>query len=183
LASADLAKVPLFSLTPDLVTGIPAIDEQHGDLFDIANEVVAAADGSLHPDLFDLALSFLVGYTTYHFAAEETVMAKVDYPGRSHHAYVHNRLREEVVAIIFNVRKQGPAEHSKADIVHLLEDWVVLHVREADRQFARFVRDQHIDVGTLILPTVESLKTCGAIDIDFDERFATGVAGLRSAQR
>jgi hemerythrin len=170
-------------LTPDLLTGIPTLDEQHGDLLDIANEVVAAADGRLHPDLFDLALSFLVGYTTYHFAAEETVMAKVAYPGHGHHAQVHDRLREQVVAILFRVRNQGPTQQSKSDVMRLLEDWVVLHVRESDREFAHFVRDQHIDVATLILPTVESLKTCGAIDLDFDERFATGVAGLRSAQR
>jgi hemerythrin len=175
--------MPLFSLTPDLVTGIKAIDEQHCDLFDIANEVLAASEADLHPDLFEQALSFLVGYTIYHFAAEETVMAKVDYPGRSYHADVHNRLRDEVGSIVSRVRKQGPTQRSKADIVCLLEDWVVLHVRESDREFARFVREQKIDLTTLTLPTVDSLKSGGAIAIDFDERFATGVVGLRLQRR
>jgi hemerythrin-like metal-binding protein len=175
--------MPFFSLTPDLVTGIKVIDEQHGELLDIANEVVAASDHALHPDLFDLALSFLVGYTAYHFAAEELVMAKVGYPGHSHHADIHNRLREKVVAIVVRVRRQGPNQQSKTDMVQLLEDWVVLHVRESDREFARFAREQLIDLSAVTLPTVNALKCCGSLAIDFDERFATGIAGLRSGQR
>jgi hemerythrin len=177
-----MAAMELFSLTPNLVTGIPAIDEQHGELFDIANEVVAASQASLHPELFDLALSFLVGYTAYHFAAEETVMAKVGYPGAGAHASVHNRLRERVVTIVLRVRRQGPTEQSQADIVHLLEDWVVVHVQESDRAFARFVREQSIELSLLTLPTIESLKCCGSLAIDFDERFVAGVAALRSAR-
>jgi hemerythrin len=169
-----------FSLTPDLVTGIPAIDEQHGELFDLANEVVMASDERLHPALFDLALTFLIGYTSYHFAAEEKVMAKVEYPGHPEHADVHTRLREEVLSILSRVRQQGPNAQSKHDVVRLLEDWVVRHVREADREFAAFVRQSAIDVQTIAPPTVESLKSCGAIAADFDERFAGGVSGLHS---
>lgn len=172
-----------FSLTPDLVTDIPAIDEQHAELFDIANEVVTAAQARLHPELLDLALSFLVGYTAYHFAAEEAVMAQVGYPGARAHASVHNRLRETVVDIVLRVRRQGPSESSQFDIVRLLEDWVVVHVRESDRAFARFVRERSIQVSLLALPTIEALKACGALAIDFDERYGAGLAALRSASR
>ena len=172
-----------FSLTPDLVTGIPAIDEQHGELFDIANEVVLASDEKLHPALFDLALTFLIEYTSYHFAAEEIVMARVEYPGHAQHADGHTRLREEVLSILSRVRQQGPSQQSKHEVVRLLEDWVVRHVREADRDFAHFVRERSIDVRTLSLPTIESLKDSGALAMDFDERFAHGVAALRSCCR
>jgi hemerythrin-like metal-binding protein len=178
-----MAAMEPFSLTPNLVTGITAIDEQHGELFDIANEVVVASQASLHPELFDVALSFLVGYTAYHFAAEETAMAQAGYPGGGAHASVHGQLREKVVDIVLRVRRQGPTQQSQADIVSLLEDWVVVHVRESDRAFARFVRERSIDVSRLTLPTIESLKSCGSLALDFDERFAGGVAALRSAQR
>lgn len=171
----------MFCLTPELFTGIPAIDEQHGELFDIANEVVRAADGSLHPHLFHLALDFLVGYTIYHFAAEELVMDKLAYPERARHAVIHGGLRDEVLAMLSRVREQGPSRQSRADVVRLFEDWVVSHVREADRDLARFVREQPMDLSTLTVPTVASLKRCGAIADGFDERFAEGGAGLRSA--
>lgn len=174
--------MPPFTLTPNLMTGIPVIDQQHGELFDIANEVMAASQTSMHPDLFDLALSFLVGYTAYHFAAEEAVMAKIGYPGATAHSSVHDRLRGEVASIVLRVQRQGPSQQSQSDITRLLEDWVVVHVRESDRAFARFVREKSIDVTTLTLPTVESLKCCGSLAIDFDERFAAGVAALQSAR-
>jgi hemerythrin len=180
--SAEILAMRPFSMTPDLVTEIPAIDQQHSELFNLANEVVDVADRQLDPELFRLTLSFLVGYTVYHFAAEEAVMAVVGYDGRGYHASVHARLRAEVADIVARVQQQGPCEESKADIVLLLEDWIMLHVREADRALARFVRAQAIDVKTLTLPTIASLKSCGAVPADFDDRFVGGLAGLRREQ-
>jgi hypothetical protein len=61
----------------------------------------------------------------------------------------------------------------------MLEDWLVYHIREADREMARFIREQPVDVLTLRLPCVQSLKNSGAIPADFDDRIAAGVLGKR----
>jgi hemerythrin len=168
-----------FSLTPDLVTGIPAIDEQHGELLDLANEVVNAAGAGLHPELFDLATSFLAGYAAYHFAAEETVMTDLDYPQRGQHFDTHRRLQREVAFQVAEARANRTGEACKDEIARFLENWIVHHIRVMDRELAEFLRSQTIDLQTLRLPDLQTLKDDGGISADFDDRIAMGAAGMR----
>jgi hemerythrin len=168
-----------FSLTQDLVTGIPAIDEQHGELLDLANEVVNAAGAGLHPELFDLAATFLAGYAAYHFAAEEAIMTDLDYPQRWQHFDNHRRLQREVASQVAEARVNRNCETSKDAIALFLENWIVHHIRVADREMAEFLRGQTIDLRTLRLPDLQTLKDCGGVPDDFDEGIAMGVAGMR----
>ena len=168
-----------FSLTQDLLTGIPAIDEQHGELLDLANEVVNAAGAGLPPEFFDLAATFLAGYAAYHFAAEETVMTDLDYPQRSQHFDSHRRLQREVAAHVAEVRTNRTGEACKNEIALFLENWIVHHIRVADREMAEFLRTQPIDLSKLRLPDLQTLKDDGGISADFDERIAMGAAGMR----
>jgi len=168
-----------FSLTPDLVTGIPAIDEQHGELLDLANEVVNAAGVGLHPELFDLATTFLVGYAAYHFAAEEWVMTDLDYPQRGQHFDNHRRLQREVASYVAEARVSRTCEAGENEIALFIENWIVHHIRVLDREMAAFLRNQTINLQTLRLPDLQTLKDSGGIPDDFDERIATGAAGMR----
>jgi len=169
----------LFSLTQDLVTGIPAIDEQHGELLDLANEVVNAAGADLHPELFDLAATFLAGYAAYHFAAEEKVMTDLDYPQRGQHFDSHRRLQREVASYVAEVRVNQTSEACKDEIALFLENWIVHHIRVVDREMAVFLRSQSIDLRTLKLPDLQTMKDYGGIPADFDDRIALGAAGMR----
>ena len=168
-----------FSLTQDLLTGIPAIDEQHGELLDLANEVVNATGHGLPPELFDLAATFLAGYAAYHFAAEEMVMTHLDYPQRSQHFDSHRRLQREVAAHVAEARMNRTCEACKDEIALFLENWIVHHIRVADREMAEFLRTQTIDLSTLRLPDLQTLKDDGGISADFDERIAMGAVGMR----
>ena len=168
-----------FSLTQDLITGIPAIDEQHGELLDLANEVVNATGAGLHPELFDLAATFLAGYAAYHFAAEEKIMTDLNYPQRGPHFDNHRRLQREVAAHVAQARVNRTCESCKEEIALFLENWIVHHIRVADREMAEFLRSQTIDLRTLRLPDLRTLKDEAGIPSDFDERIAMGVAGMR----
>lgn len=167
-----------FSLTPDLVTGVPAIDEQHGELLDLANEVVNATSDGLPLEFFDLAATFLAGYVAYHFAAEETVMTDLDYPQRWEHFDYHRRLQREVAAHVAERRVNRSCEACKGEVAQFLEDWVVHHIRVVDRELAEFLRTQTLDLATLKLPDVQTLKERGGIPEDFDDRIALGAAGM-----
>jgi hemerythrin-like metal-binding protein len=147
-----------FSLTQDLLTGIPAIDEQHGELLDLANEVVDASGSRLHPDLLNLAATFLAGYAAYYFAAEEWVMTDLNYPQRSEHFDHHRRLQREVAAHVAEVRVNRSCEACKNEIALFLENWIVHHIRVVDREMAEFLRTRTIDLSTLRLPA----STAGA---------------------
>jgi len=168
-----------FSLTQDLVTGIPEIDEQHGELLDLANEVVNAAGAGLHPELFELATTFLAGYVAYHFAAEEKVMTDLDYPERGQHFDEHRQLQREVASHMVAAGLNRTCEACKDEIALLFENWIVHHIRLADREMAEFLRSQAIDLRSLRLPSLQTLKDDVGISIDFDDRIAMGAAGMR----
>jgi hemerythrin len=168
-----------FSLTQDLITGIPAIDEQHGELLDLANEVVTFQAGTMHPELFDQALTFLLGYSAYHFVAEEAVMTELEYPERDRHFDNHRRLQRAVADVVAEARIKGATEACKGEVARFLNDWIVHHIRESDREMATFLRSRPIDPKAITLPDVNSLKSCRALMPDFDEEIAAGVAGLR----
>ena len=169
----------LFSLTQDLLTGIPEIDGQHSELLDLANEVVNAAGVGLHRELFELATTFLAGYAAYHFAAEEKVMTDLDYPLRGQHFDEHRRLQRGVAARVAEARMNRTCEACKDKVAQFLGDWIVHHIRVADREMAEFLRSQAIDLRTLRLPSFQTLKDYGGIATDFDERIAMGAAGMR----
>jgi hemerythrin len=168
-----------FTLTSDLLTGIRAIDEQHGELLDLANEVVDMPEGQLHPELFGLALTFLVGYAAYHFAAEEMVMTDLEYPERGQHFDLHRHLQRSVAALAAEARIKGATRACQSEVASFLDDWIVHHIRESDREMAQFLRAQPIDLQALTLPDIQTLKRYGAIAIDFDDRIASGIAGMR----
>jgi hemerythrin len=168
-----------FSLTQDLVTGIAAIDEQHGELLDLANEAVNAAGAGLHAELFDLATTFLAGYVAYHFAAEERVMTDLDYPQRWQHFDNHRRLQREVASYVAEARVNRTCAACESEIASFFENWIVHHIRVEDRELAEFLRSQTIDLQTLRLPDLQTLKDCGGIPDDFDARIAMGAAGMR----
>lgn len=169
-----------FSLTQDLLTGIPAIDEQHGELLDLANEVVNAAGSGLHPELFNLAATFLAGYAAYHFAAEERVMTDLNYPQRWQHFDNHRRLQREVAAHVAEASVNRTCEACKDEIALFLENWIVHHIRVADRELAVFLRSQTIDLQALRLADLQSLKDDGGIPANFDDMIAMGAAGMRA---
>jgi hemerythrin-like metal-binding protein len=169
-------------LTADLITGIPALDAQHRDLLTLANEVVYAPDNDVDPDVFNLAVSFLQSYIVYHFAAEETLMTELGYPDRELHFDLHGRLQRKVAELADRVRQVGVSRALRAEVSLMLEDWLVYHIRESDREMARFIREQPVDVATLTLAGVESLKNNGAIPADFDDRIAAGILGKRLAE-
>ena len=169
-------------LTADLITGIPALDAQHRDLLALVNEVVYAPEEDVDPDVFTLAVTFLQGYIVYHFAAEEAFMTELGYPQRNLHFDLHGRLQRKVAELAYTVRQAGVSRAVRAEVSLMLEDWLVYHIREADREMARFIRAQPVDVLTLTLPCVQSLKNSGAIPADFDDRIAAGILGKRDVE-
>jgi len=113
------------------------------------------------------------------FAAEEAVMTDLDYPLRGQHFDRHRELQQSVGNLMAEARVKGATPACQCEIARFLNDWIVHHIRESDREMAQFLRTQPIDLEALILPDIRTLKLCGAIPIDFDDKFAAGTAGMR----
>ncbi len=105
-------------------------------------------------------------------------MFQRSYNRRRFHAAFHDHIRREAHDIAARLGREGLFDETRQAIFFLLEDWVVYHVADADRELALYL-SEHAPAGLPArLPDIRPLKAAGALSPDFDERVLVGVAGL-----
>jgi diguanylate cyclase (GGDEF)-like protein/hemerythrin-like metal-binding protein len=126
-AAAEVMPAPLvWSVAHEV--GILEIDEQHGRLVELLNQLTdALRNGEVH----DAALQEVVRYTKFHFATEERLMRNLRYDGAAAHRDMHQRLLEDLNGLCLD-----GAGLSVSLIVRYLREWLLRHVDGADRDLA-----------------------------------------------
>lgn len=122
--------------------GIQEIDEQHQVLVGMINELyvsMAQKDGS---EKIGAILSRLVDYTKIHFAVEECLMRMFNYPGYEPHKRIHDALVERVGELVGKYQK-GDGQVS-VELLFLLKDWLLDHIKEKDTDYAPFLIKQGV---------------------------------------
>jgi len=130
----------MLSWFDELATGIHEIDDQHRELLqNIACLDEATRSGNLQRSL-DI-LSYLEGYTSNHFASEERHMASIGYPRLAEHRSLHVAFLREFQ------RRRALYEANRSlasltlDLSDWLSAWLLDHVRGADADMARHLRE------------------------------------------
>jgi hemerythrin len=157
-----------FELTPELETGNVDIDAHHQTLFAMANEIMFSEELAQSQGLFRRAVTFLVSYLEYHFASEELAMLQGSYNRRRFHSAFHDHIRREAQDIASRMNHDAHFEETRRAIFFLLEDWIVYHVADSDRQLATYL-GEHSPKGTPArLPDIRPLRDAGAMAPGFD---------------
>lgn len=113
--------------------GHDEIDAQHQQLFKLVNTVLAAKD---KVTLTACAMA-LFQYTREHFAHEEALMKRLDYPAMATHQTQHESLisrLNEVSARIAN----GTLDHQVLEA--FLTDWLLNHIATSDIKLANYIQ-------------------------------------------
>ena len=121
---------------PALETGLKEVDEQHKQLFDKLNNISAAFRGGSGPDEVFKTVAFLIDYTVMHFATEEELMLKNDYSGYPAHKKAHEDFKATVAELTQKLQKEGPSEDFVVDVTAIIGDWLIGHIRVADKKMA-----------------------------------------------
>ncbi|KAF5050434.1 Bacteriohemerythrin [anaerobic digester metagenome] len=114
--------------------GVAEIDEQHTEMFALANRLCATlqdGDDLVGGSLFKVMLA----YTEYHFATELRLMLQHGYPNRKAHDAEHERL-------VLELRRFGP-EMGDRDVQFLRDffrTWLLEHILEHDKALGAFLR-------------------------------------------
>lgn len=111
------------------------LDQQHQELFDLANAVQAldpnSADkvalGKLFKEFFD--------YMAKHFKEEEAYMQSLDYPLLETHKKFHESIIEGMTKIL--KEKKGVAELQKS-MKMIAKKWLVEHILENDLKIEKW---------------------------------------------
>lgn len=122
-------------------TGIPAIDEEHQQLFRAVNELHAGLAAGHAKEQIGKTLDFLVDYTLQHFKAEEAYMAQNAFVGLKAHQFEHILLVEEV-RLFQKQFHQDPTKVRPIEVARFLGEWLTHHIMNMDMQYATFLRNK-----------------------------------------
>lgn len=125
----------MFEMKDEYLTGIKSIDDEHRELFRIAQEAYAVLSDDFIVDKFDHIVALLERlreYTKIHFAHEEEYMASIQYKRMFTQKIDHNAFIEKLDAIDL---EQIDREQTDAllDILEFLGNWLVEHILEKDK--------------------------------------------------
>jgi hemerythrin len=130
----------LFQWKEDYLVGQPEIDTQHKKLFQLADQLHAAMTAGKGKDVLTKTLGDLVDYTKRHFAAEEKLMQKANYPEYLQHKAYHDKLTAQVVQ--FQTEFAAGKSVVTIQLLQFLKDWLQHHIGETDRKIAAFLSQQ-----------------------------------------
>jgi hemerythrin len=120
-----------------LETGDLVVDQQHRAIHSLFNELESGVDSQAN---VVRGLDFLTEHVLVHFATEEDLMARENYPAglAASHVEQHRQLTEQVRDRVLAYREGRLVD--SALIVEFLREWLTKHVHECDQQLVDFVR-------------------------------------------
>jgi len=104
--------------------GDAEIDEQHQHIFALAARLIDDAETG-QGDVVEI-LADLLTHASYHFAAEEALMASVGYPDLASHRAVHTAFADELMAMAERLRAAAP--DAMQEIAGFVESWIRGHI-------------------------------------------------------
>ncbi len=119
---------------PEYSVGVARIDAQHRKLFDYINELEQAMRKGQGREVLGKVLRNLLAYTREHFATEEELMRRTDFPELAQHKAAHDAFVEK--ALTFERRHTAGELGLTVELVSSLADWVRNHVLGMDQRYA-----------------------------------------------
>lgn len=128
----------LFEWTQEYSVEHAELDRQHQRLFQIINELYAALEAGETKDSVGRTLHALIDYTRSHFAAEESLMLRNNYPGYAAHKQMHDKLLDKVTE--YGLRLNLGEANLAADVLpFLIGDWLMDHITVTDKKYAPYL--------------------------------------------
>lgn len=125
----------MFEMKDEYLTGIKSIDDEHRELFRIAQEAYEIFTNNYIPDKFDHIVALLERlreYTKIHFTHEEEYMESIQYKRMFTQKMEHNTFIEKLDEIDLDQIDRNQTD-ALLDIMEFLEDWLVHHIVEKDK--------------------------------------------------
>lgn len=128
--------MPFITWSKNLETGIDSVDTQHRMLLEILNSVHTAMVEGRESEITN-SFNRLMEYTESHFAHEEDLFTRFNYPFASAHKREHAKLKSEARA---RIAEYQSGSIGMMDILAFLIDWLQDHISTTDKKFGDYLR-------------------------------------------
>jgi len=134
----------MFTWSPEYSVGNGLIDAEHQKLFDLADRLHSAMCRGGGQTVLRGLFNELAQYTRTHFAHEEELMARYDYPRLETHAEIHRQLIARLAKLESDL---GAGKLTVTmETMQFLRDWLEHHIGKTDRLLAQHVREASLAV-------------------------------------
>lgn len=130
--------MPLAKWSEKLEFGLPMIDAQHRQLFELA----ASFAGNGDQIRVMKSLVMLCDYVKNHFRDEESMLEAVDYPDLLAHRQQHKAFRGMLLRLLDGARHLSLDEIA-GEVEYLIFGWFYNHILEVDLAYVPWIKDHH----------------------------------------
>lgn len=123
----------------DLSVGIGNIDEQHDQLFKLMAELDDAIRRNKGTGMIEDSLTVLFNYAQVHFATEEELLTKHNYPEIELHELEHQRFIAKAFSFKERFEEAPNRPGLSLEILEFLSTWVLNHIELTDKRYAAFL--------------------------------------------
>lgn len=117
--------------------GSSQMDHQHEKLFEIINRYAAAMDRKAPRNELSRIFDEVVSFAAYHFADEEAMLARKNYPELARHKLIHEALVKQVSELKQELSNGTAGVESK--IKFFLKTWLTAHIKGIDTKYTPYV--------------------------------------------
>ena len=115
--------------------GIEAIDRDHRRLLELLNELHDAVETGGGREILGKVLDGLILYVSYHFAHEERLLLRVNYPGYERHRRKHLSFTDTVKEVHEGFQS-GASDALPRQVLEFLKNWLYDHILGSDRAYS-----------------------------------------------
>jgi len=123
---------------------IKMIDDQHKRLIEFTNKLFDACQHGTEAadEEFRTTIKDAVNYVRVHFADEEALLGKYQYPGLAMHKQQHRNFVMKVIEqVTLYEQKQKFVPNN---FVRFLRDWLLEHIAITDHEYKDFLKEKGI---------------------------------------
>jgi hemerythrin len=119
--------------------GVRQFDEEHSMIVAMVNRLHDAIKAGESAEKLDAIMLDLAGFANSHFAHEEALLAKYEYPELDQHHNAHqellNHLELHRKSVILGTTV------SQFEMLQFLMDWLMEHTRDVDKKHGEFLNN------------------------------------------
>lgn len=123
----------------DYSVSVENFDNQHKKLFDLINNLHDAMKKGASSAVIPGIIDELFDYTQKHFSNEEELFVRYNYPEFENQKNAHTTFLNKISEFKkdFESGKLGLS----IEIISFLNDWLVSHIKGADKKYGKFFND------------------------------------------
>jgi hemerythrin len=118
----------------DLKTGYESVDQQHKNIFQLADCVMNLSKESKVKEVTK-TFQVLLEYTESHFKDEEALMRKEAYSSLENHIKLHQHFIDQLGKLMDVFKETGITEDNLDELKFLMVEWLMNHIHTEDKKF------------------------------------------------